>query len=69
MWGGGEGFGGCYFGQSSDELIESESIKNECLASRDNGFWNFLEFGGGEEEVDVVRWFFEGFEEGVEGAF
>ena len=41
----------------------------EDLATRDDSLGYFLDLCGCEDETNIVSWFFDGFEEGVECAF
>lgn len=44
-------------------------MKVKALASGNDGVWNFVQFCGGEDEVNMGGGFFQSFEEGVEGGF
>ena len=50
------------------EVGGGNAAEVEPLAAGDNGGWQLLQFGGGKNEYDVLRRFFQRFEQRVEGA-
>ena len=73
----GEGVGGGvgeldgFLGGDGEEMggdeLGGDAFEIEALAAAEDGGGDFLDVGGGEDELHVSRWFLEGFEEGVEG--
>ncbi len=47
--------------------ISGNGAEVEALATRDDGGEDLVGFGGGEDELYVLGWFFERLEEGIEG--
>ena len=55
--------------QTIDDIRGSDTLEIITLCSRDNRVRDLMDLGRREDEFDVCRWFFEGFEEGIEGSF
>ncbi len=51
----------------AEDVVELDGVKAEVLAAGADGLRDVLGLGGGEHEDDVVGWFFQRFEQRVEG--
>ena len=64
---GGDFFGFGDFGEVLGDLARGDVAEVVALAAGEYGGGDFFRFGGGEDELDVRRRLFKGFEQGVEG--